>query len=284
MNRLGQVPAKGLPDFRCSLLGLPPIDSRRLALEPAQELTAVSAICLLWVCYLVFKDRAACQRLPCCATVCFASPLPAAGRLLYSEPFQLSSDRCRFAVSVHREGELLFSFVGARNLLPFRLPCQLASSTRFFRSTDSVACATFSASAGGGFYHHRVSSQLRFVDLLFRPVCCTGRRSPPPMRFRLSRPRGAASIASPSWESTAHCRRAAVPTCPLHVQSEVTSRLPTNRRPADVSPRGEGPYPPSDQPAQALFPKTRVGPSPRRSCGHQGPERSNRSLDRSTRP
>ena len=58
-------------------------------------------------------------------------------------------------------------FVGARNLLPFRLPCQLASSTRFFPLHRLCRLRDLSASAGGGFYHRRVSSQLRFVDRLF---------------------------------------------------------------------------------------------------------------------
>ena len=49
-----------LRDSRLRCSGHLRIDSRRLSLRCRLELTAVSAICLLWACYLVFKDRAAC--------------------------------------------------------------------------------------------------------------------------------------------------------------------------------------------------------------------------------
>lgn len=136
----------------------------------------------------------------------FASPhrVQLAGRRLYSEPFSLSSGRCRFAFSVHREGEVRFSFVGGAelNAAPSSVSTHFVDS--FFPAPPRLSPERLFGSAGSGFYHRRVSSQLRFVDLLFRAVCCIGRRSPPPVRFRLPVRGGAASIASLRRESTAH--------------------------------------------------------------------------------
>ena len=134
-------------------IGTLPIDSRRLAFgrRLLQELTAVSAICLLWACYLVFKDRTACRG--CFLVLRSASPSVAAHRAARAafstaEPVRLSSNQCCFVFPTRFAPKFacaLFFVEGARNLLRFRRRCQLAASTRFSSLPSVVARATSSA-------------------------------------------------------------------------------------------------------------------------------------------
>ena len=125
------------------------------------------------------------------------TPFNLGGCTLYFEAISLSSSRCclpsslRPAGSPHRAVALcLFLSRGAE---PTSLP--LPVSTRFVDSLFFLASA-FAASRGGGFYHHRVESQLRSSTSYF-VFHCISRRSPSPVRLRLSVRGGAASIASP---------------------------------------------------------------------------------------
>jgi len=131
LNRLGQVPAKGLPDFAVHS-GLQPIDSRRLALEPVSRIDCgfrnLSSLGLL----SGFQRPSRLYRLPCCATVLL--DLTAFNQR--GSRFILNRFRCQAAVAAS-----LFRFTSKR-ILPlcrreaeptvFRFSCQLASSTRFF--------------------------------------------------------------------------------------------------------------------------------------------------------
>jgi hypothetical protein len=196
LNRLGQVPAKGLPDFAVHS-GLLPIDSRRLASEPVSRIDCgfrnLSSLGLL----SGFQRP---SRLLPAVLLCYRFTQPhrfqPAGRLLYSEPFSLSSGRCRFAFSVHREGALRCSFVGARNLLPFRSSCQLASSTRFF--PPAVFCRLRDLFGLGEAASTTTAFRVNLLRRLLISLCFAslGQRLPPPVRLRLSVRGGAASIAS----------------------------------------------------------------------------------------
>jgi hypothetical protein len=164
----------------------------------------------------------------------------------------------------------------------------------FFPARRFLSPARLFRLGGGGFYHHRVSSQLASSTSYFALSASAGGPHRqcgfafPSVGARLLSPRPAESqlLFHPSRRSRSS----------LTVPSQVTSTSPpVNCQLPDTRPRGEGPYPPSDPPTQALSPNRCLRPSqrlllkelagstsPRR--GPQGMERSKRSLERSTLP
>ena len=190
MNRLGQVPAKGLPDFAVHQGSRQSTHADSLW-EPVSRIDCgfrnLSSLGLL----SGFQRP---SRLHPAVLLCYRSAQPhrfqPAGRLLYSEPFSLSSGRCRFAFSVHREGELLFSFVGGAE--PTAVPPFV--STRFI--------------------HHRVSSQPRCVDFLFRSVLLRSARSSH-RQCGFAFPSEGARLLSPRPKGVNHLRRLPHPRSPL---------------------------------------------------------------------
>ena len=124
-------------------------------------MTAVSAICLLWVCYLVFKDRAACFRLSCCATVSLS------------------------LTAFNRRG-------GCCILNRFR--CQAAVAASLFRFTAKESCSSLSWGRGTYCLSALRVNSLRRLDFPRPPLlvaCATssaeGRRLLPPPRFESTR-------------------------------------------------------------------------------------------------
>lgn len=102
---------------------------------------------------------------------CFGSPLK-------KRPAAFSSGRgtyCRSALRVNSLRRLVFSCLAW---------CRLRD---------------LSASAGGGFYHRRVSSQLHFVDHLFLISFAASVGGPTAIAVSPVLPRGAASIAASGW-------------------------------------------------------------------------------------
>ena len=147
------------------------------------------------------------------ATSCYRAstsrlhPFQLRGCTLYFEAISLSSGRCCLPSSLHLAGNphravalCCFLSRGAESTSHPRL-----LSTRFVDSFFHLAAA-FAVSRGGGFYHHRVESQLRSSTSYF-VFHCISRRSPSPVRLRLSVRGGAASIAPPWVASTAHFSR-----------------------------------------------------------------------------
>ena len=147
-------------------------------------MTAVSAICLLWACYLVFKDRAAC----CCRDFVLpfsyfsAAPRSTSGppslfrsAFAVKRPLPLRFSASPRLASASRRSALLLPVEGARNLLRFRVRRQLTSSTLFFPPPLPGRQCDLAASRGCGFYHRRIGSPLRFVDFVFRLSARPGR-------------------------------------------------------------------------------------------------------------
>jgi len=178
-------------------------------------LTAVSAICLLGLAIWFSKT----ESLVAGATVCyrFASQLhpiqprgphslfrggfsvkwPLPLRFTASPRWEVTSRRSALFLPFFEEGRGTY-FASASRVNSLR---RLSSSRRL----DFVACATFAVSEGGGFYHHRVGSQLASSTSYF--VChCFLRGTPSPVRLRLS-VRGARLLPHRSVESTAHFSR-----------------------------------------------------------------------------
>jgi hypothetical protein len=103
----------------------------------------------------------------------------------------------------HRAFALCFFLSGgARNLLRFRIPCQLASSTLSSAPSRLCRLRDFRRFVGGsGFYHRRVGSQLRSPTFYF-VFHCFVRSSWPPLRPRLPVRGGAASTTAASGVNT----------------------------------------------------------------------------------
>ena len=78
---------------------------------------------------------------------------------------------------------------GARNLLPFRISCQLASSTLSSTSLRLCRLRYFAVSRGGGFYHRRVRSQPTSSPSSSRSRWFVGRSSPTSERGYSTNPR-----------------------------------------------------------------------------------------------
>jgi hypothetical protein len=205
LNRLHRGPATELPT---SLFRAPPgIDSRRLSSRCHLELTAVSAIVFFLGLLFGFQRPSHLSLSRLRATFLL---------LLGRSPFNLGaaffiSKRlfCQAAVSGPplrpiwtriAPSRFASSCRGARNLLRFRLPCQLASSTLSSASPRlpplrGAAASTTAASRVNFARRLRISS---FTSSSGASVASA--TSP-------FRPRGAASIASPWMESTAHFSR-----------------------------------------------------------------------------
>jgi hypothetical protein len=206
LNRLHRGPATELPT---SLFRAPPgIDSRRLSSRCHLELTAVSAIVFFLGLLFGFQrpSHLSTEPLVAVAASCYlpstSRPLPIQprSRLLYFEAAFLSSGRFPPTTSPHLDSRFASSCRGARNLLRFRLPCQLASSTLSSASPRlpplrGAAASTTAASRVNFARRLRISS---FTSSSGASVASA--TSP-------FRPRGAASIASPWMESTAHFSR-----------------------------------------------------------------------------
>ena len=217
LNRLGQVPAKGLPDFAVHRHPANRLSPTRLRAPLATRIDCgfrnLSSLGLL----SGFQRPNRLSRVLPCATVGFAfrrRPPCCAGRLLYCRTGSTVKQPMLLRLSGSLRSEVrLRVLLRRRGAEPTSFPPPL--STRCVDSFSSlpgvVTRATSSGSAGGGFYHCRVSSQLRFVDLLFR-LSCVVRRPPSPVRLRLPVRGGAASSLSPSRLSTTilaticHCR------------------------------------------------------------------------------
>ena len=197
-------------------------------------MTAVSAI--VFFLGLLFGFQRPSRLLPprLCATVLLAAslhPIQPGVCILYFEAAFLSSGRCRCLPtasprldSTSRRCALFLPVEGGAE--PTSLPLPL--STRFVDSFFHLTAA-FAVSRGGGFYYHRVGSQLRsptsyFVFHFFRP----GPSSP--VRRRLS-VRGARLLPPPRWESTAFVD----PLLPAHLASSPL-RLPPCRGARLLSP------------------------------------------------
>jgi len=164
LNRLGQVPAKGFPDFAVHS-GLLPIDSRRLASKPFSRIDCgfrnLSSLGLL----SGFQRPSPCSGFPAVLPCFSAHRFPPRGA-----SFILNRFRCQAAVATSlfrftSSSALLpgFSVEGRRNLLPFRFLCQLASSTRFFPPPGLGRLRDFSGSAG-----RRLLPPPRFESTSFR--------------------------------------------------------------------------------------------------------------------
>jgi len=196
-----QGPAKELPTslFRALRNRLTPT-----LLKCRLELTAVSAICLLWACYLVFKDRAACCRrdfvLPFSyfpAAPCSTSGLPSLFRGGFSvkRPLPLRFHRFASVLNQHRAAALCFFFRGGAEPTSFPRPVSTHFVDPFISPPLLCRRCDFAASRGCGFYHHRVGSQLRsstsYSVFQSRPGVPTAVAVSP------SRSRGAASTPLP---------------------------------------------------------------------------------------
>ena len=195
-----------LRDSRLRCSGHLRIDSRRLSLRCRLELTAVSAICLLWACYLVFKDRAACCFCGFVLPSFYFSAAPHSTSGLHSlfrsglpvkRPLSLRFTASPRLESTSRRGALFLPFEEGRgtyfasasrvNLLRrlfFRLV--LAASLARPLPLRGGAASTTTALGVNPLRRLRISSFTSFV-----------RGTSSPVRLRLSVRRGAASIASP---------------------------------------------------------------------------------------
>jgi hypothetical protein len=211
--------------------------------------------------------------------------------LLRGASFILNRFRCQAAVATSlfrftSSSALLpgFSFEGRRNLLPFRFLCQLASLTRFFPPAVFCRLRDGSGSAGGGFYHRRVSSQLRFVDCLFRSVCCSRPEVPTASAVSPSRPRGRGMYRlAPPRVNRSFNRAAVLARRPPFKAKWRVLLLPVSvicvtfrREVRGLIHQAIG--------RRKLFSPGLFGRPRANLYGPQGPERSNRSLERSTRP
>jgi len=225
LNRLGQVPAKGFPDFAVHS-GLLPIDSRRLASKPFSRIDCgfrnLSSLGLL----SGFQRPSPCSGFPA-VLPCF----PAHRFLPRGASFILNRFRCQAAVATSlfrftSSSALLpgFSFEGRRNLLPFRLLCQLASLTRFFplpRFLSPARLLRFSgeaASTTASFRVNFVSSTSYFA----LSACCARPEVPTASAVSPSRPRGRGMYRLAPTESTT-LRRLFFPAPPFFCRLRDTS-------------------------------------------------------------
>jgi hypothetical protein len=206
LNRLRQGPAKELLTslFRVLWNRLTPT-----LFEYRLELTAVSAIVFFLGLLFGFQrpSRLWLPRLVCYRTsTSRLLPVQLRGRLLYFEAALLSSGRCRFAAasprleSTPRRCALFLPVEGARNLLRFRFPCQLASSTLFPPRPD-LSPVRLRRFEGRRLLPPPRWESTSLADFVFRLSLL--RPGPPsPVRLRLS-VRGARLLPPPRWESTA---------------------------------------------------------------------------------
>jgi len=133
-------------------------------------LTAVSAICLLGLAIWFSKT----EPLVVTATFCYrvllcCTPFNLGGRILYFEALFLSSGRCRFVFSASprfestsRRGALFLLFRGGAESTSLS-----ASLSTGFVDSLLPPNRLLRPFRGGGFYHHRVGSQLRSLTSYF---------------------------------------------------------------------------------------------------------------------
>ena len=158
MNRHRQGPAKELPTslFRAPRNRLTPTLLRcRIRIDCGFRNRLLLGLAI----WFSKTESPACCRRDFVLPSCLAAPHSTSGAAFFI------SNRlfCQATVAASASPLRLDPFRrGARNLLRFRLPCQPASSTLLFRSSDFRLSVR-----GGGFYHRRVGCQLRSLTSYF---------------------------------------------------------------------------------------------------------------------
>ena len=118
---------------------------------------------------MVFKDRAACCRCDCVLPFSTSAlhPIQPGGCILYFEAAFLSSGRCRCFPPLRLVWVPLrafaLGFFLSRGRGTYSASASRVNSLRrlFFRFAPVCRRCDFAVSRAGGFYHHRVGSQLR---------------------------------------------------------------------------------------------------------------------------